>query len=77
MPSRSIRSANFGKKLNKPSSHNKDIIARNKHMSGAIQLDPNVYGTNQGHSISDFENTINNLPEGHYVYQNGQFVKTQ
>ncbi len=30
---------------------------------------------NGGHSIHDFVNTINDLPEGKYIFENGEFVK--
>ncbi len=29
-----------------------------------------------GHSIQYFTQYINSMPEGHYVYRNGKFVKT-
>jgi hypothetical protein len=32
---------------------------------------------NDKHSIRDFTQYINSLPEGHYVFKNGQFVKVE
>lgn len=32
---------------------------------------------NDNHSIQDFTQYINSLPEGHYIFKNGQFVKVK
>lgn len=54
-------------------SHNKDGIAGNEKIPGAIIMDTES-DKNQGHSIMDYYDQITNLPEGSYKFVNGEFV---
>ncbi|GAA4836289.1 hypothetical protein GCM10023331_21860 [Algivirga pacifica] len=54
-------------------SHSKDILAGNKPIKGAAQADTSS-DESQGHSIHDFFNQIQNLPEGEYQVVNGKIV---
>ena len=53
--------------------HNKDNVARNEKMPGAIMMDTES-DKKQGHSIMDFYDQISNLPEGRYQIVDGKFV---
>lgn len=54
-------------------SHSEDWIARNEKMKGAEYEDTSS-DKNQTHSIADFMNQIQNLPEGKYKFENGKIV---
>jgi len=54
-------------------SHDKDWVAGNDRMWGAIFMDTSG-DKDQGHSISSFLDQIQSLPQGRYRFVNGQLV---
>ena len=58
-------------------SHKNDNVAHNKRENGNVHYMQTSTSENAGHSIQDFIQYINSLPEGHYKFINGQFVKTE
>ena len=58
-------------------SHKNDGVAHNKREKGNVHYMKTSEDGNDKHSIRDFTQYINSLPEGHYVFKNGQFVKVK
>ena len=52
-------------------------MAHNKREKGNVHYMKTSEDGNDKHSIRDFTQYINSLPEGHYVFKNGQFVKVE
>lgn len=58
-------------------SHKNDAVAHNKREKGNVHYMKTSEDENDNHSIQDFTQYINSLPEGHYIFKNGQFVKVK
>lgn len=58
-------------------SHNNDIVAGNISEKGPVHYMETSTDKDDGHPIGDYLQYIHSLPEGHYVFRNGQFIKTE